>query len=132
MKEIKMPSGATLKVAPSPFADSKALFQALMKEFKGITFGAKVELAAIIKDILCTGIYSVEVERCLTVCMGRCIYSDERGNLKIDADTFEPAKAREDYLPACVEIAKENVLPFGKSLYAVYQRALAMIDKDPK
>jgi hypothetical protein len=44
--------------------------------------------------------------------------------MKIVEDTFEPAEARDDYLKVMFEIAKENVLPFTKSLYAEYSPIL--------
>ncbi len=36
MRECKMPSGATLQVHAAPFDDSKALFQAVMREVRKI------------------------------------------------------------------------------------------------
>lgn len=131
-KEVKLDSGAVLKIQPGTFAESRALFQALMKEFKGVQFGAKVELGAMLKDVLCSGVSSEEIERALWVCFKGCIYNNGKGDLKIDGDTFEPVAARADYFSVCIEVAKENVLPFGKSLYAEYQRVLAMIVKDQK
>lgn len=130
MREHKLPSGAILKVSPAPFKEAKALYQAILKEGRGIEVSSKTELAALYKEIFCAGFSSVEVERCLEACFKRCQYCDSRGELKIDESTFEPVNARDDYMTVCMEVAKENVLPFVKSLYAEYQRIIAMTDKD--
>lgn len=130
MREIKMPSGATLKVAPSPFAISKALYQALLKEAKGIVISSKTEIPALYKDLFCTALSSPEIEKCLWECMKYCLYDGGKGDLKIGEETFEPIEARDDFMSVCMEVAKENVLPFGKSLYAEYQRILATMPSD--
>lgn len=131
MREVKLPSGAILKVAPSPFKDSKALYQALLKEGRGIQFSTKTELASVYKDIFCIGFSSEEVEKCLWACMKRCIYNDGKGDLKIDDSTFESIAARDDYMRVCLEVAKENVMPFIQSLYAEYQHIIATIENTP-
>jgi hypothetical protein len=128
MKEVKLPSGAVLKVSPAPFKDAKALYQALLKEARGIEINSKTEMAEIYKNLFCTGFSSEEVERVLWVCLARCTYNSGKGDLKIDGDTFEPVEARDDYMQVCVEVAKENVLPFVKSLYAEYKRMLSMTE----
>lgn len=129
MREVKLPSGAVLEVSPSPFAVSKALYQALLKEARGLNISTKAELQSVYKEIFCAGFSSPEIEECLWECFSRCIYRDKRGALKIDADTFEPVEARDDYMKVCLEVAKENVLPFAKSLYAEYLQMLGTIDK---
>lgn len=128
MREVKLPSGAVLKITPSPFKEAKALYQALLKEARGIEFSSKTELAALYKDIFCIGFASDEIERHLWECFKRCTYNDGKGDLKIDESTFEPMSARDDYMTVCIEVAKENVLPFVKSLYAEYQRISAMTE----
>lgn len=123
-----MPSGAILKITPSPFADAKALYQAILKELKLIHMDSKTEMVNIYKDLFCSGFASEEIEKKLWVCFKRCTYNGGAGDLKIDESTFEPVERREDYMSACIEVAKENVFPFAKSLYAEYQRALSTIE----
>lgn len=130
MKEVKLPSGATLKIHPAPFKEAKALYMAILKEAKGIHIDSKTEMAEIYKNLFCTGFSSEDIERPLWVCLGRCQYDGGKGALKIDADTFEPLEARDDYMQVCMEVAKENILPFVKSLYAEYKRMLAMTESD--
>jgi len=53
--EIKLPSGAVLKVQVSPFAVSKALYQAILRELKKVSVSAQTEMSALYKDIFCLG-----------------------------------------------------------------------------
>lgn len=128
MKEIKLPSGATLKITPSPFADAKALYQALLREVRQVGINSQTEMGEIFKNLFCMGFSSPEVEAKLLVCFKRCVYNSGKGDLKIDESTFEPIEARDDYMKVCMEVTRENVLPFVKSLYAEYQTALATIE----
>lgn len=125
MREVKLPSGAILKVNPGTFAQSKALYQAILEEGKGVLISNKTDMASVYKDLFCIGFSSQKIEACLWVCFSHCIYSSGKGDLKIDQDTFEPVTARDDYLTVCMEVAKENIHPFVKSLYAEYGQALA-------
>lgn len=123
LKDINLPSGAALKIGQTPFAESKALYQAILKEMKSIPFGNKSELASVIKDFYCVGFSSMEVESALKKCMSRCLYN----NLKIDDSTFEPDSAREDYTTVCLRVMEENISPFLKGLSVELDRLLAMI-----
>lgn len=127
MREVKLPSGATLKVTVSPFAVSRALYQAFLRELRSVPVfgGAK---ANVYKDIFCASFASPEIEAWLWKCFERCTVSGAAGDLKIDQDTFEPEDRRADYTQVCIEVATDNVFPFGKSLYAEFQRVLAMIE----
>jgi hypothetical protein len=126
LKEVRLPSGAVLKVNPAPFADAKALYQAVLVEMQKVTIKGDRELGDLYKDLFCVGLSSPEVERRLIPCLSRCTYNSGNGDLKIDADTFEPVNVRGDYIEVCMEVAKENIAPFGKSLYAQYKQALAV------
>lgn len=127
-KEVKLPSGAKLKITPAPFDDARALYQAVLKELKPISIAGKPDVE-LYKDLFCAGFASKEIEDALWVCFARVQYCDTRGDLKIDKDTFEPVKARDDYMQVCMEVAKENILPFVNSLYAEYGRFLAEMQK---
>ncbi len=129
--EIKLPSGAVLKVQPSPFAIAKDLYQTLLRELQAVPITAKTDMASLYKDLFCLGFASPAIEACIWACFARATYNVGQGDLKIDADTFEPAERRDDYMQVCMEVAKANVLPFAKSLYAEYQRMSAMIEKNP-
>lgn len=110
---IKLPSGAELEISLAPFADSKALFQAITEEAKNLKLDPKEEIGVnMIKDLFCVGFSSKKIEEALWKCMQRATYN----KLRIDADTFEKVEAREDYLTVCFEVAKENISPFTKAL----------------
>lgn len=128
IKEIKLPSGAILKIQVAPFAASKALYQALLKELKLVEIDSKTEVASIYKDLFCIGFSSPEIEKCLWECFKRCTLDTGAGDLKIDDQTFEPVERRDDYMAVCMAVTKENVLPFAKSLYAEYQIMLATLE----
>ncbi len=127
--EIKLSSGAVLKVQPSPFAVAKDLYQTLLREMQAVPISAKTDMASLYKDLFCLGFASPQIEACIWACFARCTYNTGTGDLKIDGNTFEPVERRDDYMQVCMEVAKANVLPFAKSLYAEYQRISAMIEK---
>lgn len=123
MREIKLPSGATLKVAPAPFAISKDLYQAVLRDMKEVSIKDGLDIAEILKQFFCVGFSSKEVEALTWKCLERCLYNGER----ITEDTFEPIERRDDYLKVVAEVVKENVLPFAKSLYAEFKAAMQMM-----
>lgn len=121
MRKVKLPSGAELAIGLAPFAPAKELYQSILSEAKGIELNPSDEIDVNLwKDLLCVMLSSKKVEAALWECMKRSTYN----GLKIDDQTFEPAEAREDYLTACMEVAKDNVMPFMKSLYAKYSQVL--------
>lgn len=126
-EEIKMPSGAILKVQVAPFADAKDLYQALLRDLKHIEVSTKVEIASLYRDLFCHGFSSQGIESTLWTCFARCTLDGS----KIDKDTFEPVERRGDYVQVCIEVAKANVFPFVKSLYAEYQKYSATLEDAP-
>ncbi len=128
MREVKLPSGAVLKVNPAPFAISRSLFQAFLEEAKGIEFKKSIEIPELMKNLVCFGFSSKKIESILGECFKRCQIND---GLKIDEDTFEKPEMRQDYPVVCLEVAMENILPFGKSLSVVFERLSVIIPSDP-
>lgn len=126
-KEIKLPSGNVVRITLPPFEQSLALLDACMEEMKSVKLDSNADLLdpEIIKNVICYGLSSKKVRECMKVCMQRVTYND----LKIDADTFEPSSAREDYFDVCFIVIKENILPFGKRLYARYSQFQEMMQK---
>lgn len=125
-KKVDLPSGAKLAITVSPFAISRALYQAVAEEMKGLKLDPKAEVDVNLKkDLFCTLIASKKIETTLEECFKRCTYNDR----KIDGDTFEPVEARDDYFTVCVEVAQENIKPFMKSLYAEFAVLLGMLDR---
>jgi hypothetical protein len=130
MTEVTLPSGAVLKITPADFETSKALYQAFLEEMKVIKLSGKDEMADVFKNLACIGFSSKKIETCLWKCFERVTYNSGNGDLKISKDTFEPVAAREDYMAVCIAVAKENILPFMKSLYAEYGQFLEMMPND--
>jgi hypothetical protein len=126
-REVSLPSGAVLKLQAAPFSDARALYQALLDEIKSIDMPKQMDMGNLVKTALASCFSSKKIEACLWQCFKSCLYIGERGEFKIDKDTFEPLSAREDYVSVCVEVAQENVLPFLKGLYAAWSHALSMI-----
>lgn len=124
MTEVVLPSGAKLKITPSSFAVAKDLFQAVTEEMKGLSISSSTEIDInLFKDLFCSGLSSKKIEKCLWECMKKATYND----LKITEDTFEPVEARQDYLQVMFEVAKENISPFMKSLFASFGDILKKI-----
>lgn len=123
-KVVKLPSGATLTITPAPFAMAKTLYQAVFREGKGVELHSNMQVMSFWKQIFCTSFASLEIEAALLPCMSFATYGRHPtgANPKINiAETFEDVEAREDYLTVCMEVGKENIFPFVKSLYAEYR-----------
>lgn len=116
-KIITLPSGAELSIGLSPFAVAKDLFQAVAEEMKGLKLDMQADVDGnFFKDLFCTGLSSRKIEKCIMKCLEKCLYNKQR----INDETFETMGGREDYLTVLLEVAKENLAPFTKSLYAQY------------
>lgn len=129
-KEEKLPSGAVLRIGLSPFVQAKELFQAILKELRGVPILGEDETLELFKNMFSSGFSSKEVERLLWQCMERCTYgpADAEALPKITPESFEKEEARQDFIPACVLVAKENILPFLKGLYAEYKTLQPMLE----
>ena len=127
MKKVTLKSGKELGMNPAPFLDAKALYQAIMIETKGLDFGKDHDSAInIMKELFFTYLSSKQIEAALWECLKRCTYAGH----KITPDTFEEVSAREDYVEICFELAKENVLPFLKNLYALFEKGQELFPKE--
>lgn len=130
-RDVKLPSGATLKVQPAPFAEAKALYQAVLDEMKGTPVPQSIDLGNLLKTVLMQAFSSPRIEAALWTCFQKCLYNSGApgaGDLKIDKDTFEPVAARADYTSVCLEVGEENIAPFVKSLYAVWKQMVSTIE----
>lgn len=127
--EKQLVTGNKLKITLGTFEESKKLYQAIMDECKAVKIEFTKEMNVdLMKNMLFTLMSSKKIEDALWVCMRRCTYNDE----KITTDIFEDVNARADYFDVCFEVAKENVNPFLKSLYAQYGPTLKEIFGDLK
>lgn len=118
MKKITLPSGSKLEIDLAPFADANALNKAVAKELKEIEFNPEMDLSnpAFIKDLVCTAFSSELIMSALEACFKRCTYN----GLRIDANTFEPEEARQDYFITCKEVLIEQLRPFAPALLSMF------------
>jgi len=114
--EIKLPSGSILKVNPAPFEDAKNLYQGVLAESKGVKIELGDNVYDMWKNIFCLALSSKEIENLVWKCLERCTINDKR----VTKETFEPVAMRGDYIIVQVEVARINVEPFTKSLYAQF------------
>lgn len=133
VREVKLPSGAILKIHTAPFVDAKTLFQALLKEIKKVNIKAD-EWEGVLKDIVCSAFSSPEIEECIKKCWIKCLYM--RGDVpkKLSDSLFDDQSTWEDYISILIEVAKENVSPFLKSLFAQSKDLVSplMTEKSPE
>lgn len=125
--EIELPSGAKLRVNLASFATSKDLYQAFLEEAKGVKFDFSLDTELkleMFKDIICVGLSSKKIEKALWECMKVALYNDK----KITEETFEDEDARGDYFNVVFEVAKLNLSPFVKNLYALLSPLKAVMD----
>lgn len=124
MTVIKLDSGAELKITPAPFADAKALYQAFLEEIKDLKLDPAAEVDVnFFKGLFCAGFSSKKVDAALEACMKRVTYN----GVKITPDIFEAAENRSDYMQVALEVAKENLQPFTKNLFARFAQAQASL-----
>jgi hypothetical protein len=91
------------------------LYQAILNTGSELNFDPEAKLDTnFLKNIFCKLVASKPIEKAVWKCLARAVYNDE----KISMETFEPVSAREDYLTVCWEVARLNVTPFMKPLYA--------------
>jgi hypothetical protein len=119
-KEKKLPSGAVLRFNLAKFEDGRDLYQAFAEETKAVRFNSTRETGEVWKDLAVIALSSKTIEAAIWKCFKRATYDTGTGEMKITTETFEPPEAREDYIPALLEIGKENLQPFMKSLYAEF------------
>jgi hypothetical protein len=118
MKEVILPSGAKLLITLPPFDVSKALYQAVLKELRGLEVRVDMQLGNLWKELFCIGFSSPEIETALWKCFEKCNYN----NVRLRKELFESEEARGDYIQICVEVAAENIAPFVKSLSSSVER----------
>lgn len=129
MKEVTLPSKRILKISLAPFRDSRDLYQAVLEEAKGLKLDPNADVDVnLYKDLFCTAFSSKKIELALWKCVTRAVIDD----LKISEDTFEKIEHRDDYMTTLMEVAKENLLPFMKSLYAEWSPMLAKAQRSQR
>lgn len=131
MRQVTLPSGATLKVGLAPFADALVLQQACLRELRHISVGRSIPMENMLKDMFCTAYASPEVQAAMKPVILRSTYNDAKIDLN-SPDMFEPVLARQDYFQVLAEVAQDNIGPFMSYLFAEYRkRAFAETERAP-
>lgn len=129
MREVKLESGATLKIYPSTFGDARKLFKVMVAEAQ------KLEVLSLTPEQMLESLWkntlaSDAVEQAVQACLVSCVYfRPGQKELKVDEDTFRDQATWSDFLPVCYEVVKENVLPFMKGLSVGFGKMLAEAPK---
>ena len=126
--EVTLPSGATLRIPLAPFADGRALYQTVMAELRGVTFVGFNDVPAMVKDMFSIAFSSKALEAAVLKCAAKCTIDYSGQPEKFSLEMFELADHRGDYIKVLAEVAKANVLPFGRNLYADFKAAVALMN----
>lgn len=128
MKEITVPSGATVKIGLASFGEAMALKSIIAKELaasplkidlNSLTMESDIDLSAIASTILMVDA-NPAVHAALFSCLARSTYSGE----KITQNTFEPEAARGDYYPIVISALEVNLLPFFVGLRSRFSEVM--------
>lgn len=128
MREVTLPTGAILGLAPAPFDDAKHLYQTLLFEARTLDISFDHELSKQLTKLFIYALSSKAIDQAMVPCLKRCTYN----KLKIDRDTFEEVETREDYIKVLALVAEENITPFMKSLFAEFKTAYSTIVSTPQ
>ena len=127
----KLESGADIEIQMASWEVCNRLLKVVMREVEAvkINLGAKGGMKSLadldvnddllntIKDISARLISSDAVEAVLWDCFKTVVYNGQRITKR---DVFEPAEAREDYLPIAKEVLVYNLASFFKSLGSMW------------
>lgn len=122
MEPIVLPSGAKLEITLLPWEEAWGVSQRVAKVFEGLPIdGESLKMDA--KSFLLADVAKIKgpllflvgnqvIVEAAKTCFKRCTYN----GLRIDKDTFEAREARQDYIPAVIQVLRENIAPFFESL----------------
>lgn len=118
MNEIDLESGKKLRLSLASFSLGKELYQSFSEELLklDVKFDDEMDIN-FLKNLILTFLSSKKIENCLWRCAEKCLYE----NMKVTQDLFENEEARQDYFEIMFHVAKRNLDPFVKALYAKYK-----------
>lgn len=115
MEKVKLDSGKELSITAAPFETSKELFQVVMGSMQGIKFDGDAEMDInFFKELFVVAASSKKIEEHIWACMDKCLLDKTR----ITKEMFEDEKLREDYMDVMFHVARVNIRPFMKNLFA--------------
>lgn len=130
-QKVTLPSGAELEMTMVPFSEGRKLQIAVSKALKSVNLSVELDSinANALKDAFIEISTSKEVEDAILACLKRCTYNNER---ILNWDFFEDVNKREDFYSVCWEVAKFNLYPFTKRLFAQLSTLLNKKEQSPK
>lgn len=123
-QKVTLPSGAELEMTMAPFTEGRKLYVAVSRALKATNLKGDLD-ADVLKDAFIEVSTSKEVEEALLLCLKRCTYNNER---ILNWEFFEDINKREDYFTLCWEVARFNLYPFMKQLFAKFSNLSKMTD----
>lgn len=123
-REVKLPSGACLRITTATFERAHELFKAYCEEVKGLDVKMDKDVdIALDKNVFCTLVTSPKIENALRECMKSVTYN----GAVVSLDTFKDPETWGDYVDVCLEVAKDNINPFTKNLSARFPAAAIVL-----
>ena len=118
MNEVVLETGRKIRISLASFEVGKNLYQVITEELTRlkINFNDDIDVN-FFKDVLCVFLSSKKIEEALWKCAEKCLYE----NTKITPAVFEDETAREDFFEVMYLIARRNIDPFAKALFAKYK-----------
>lgn len=117
--EIKLPSGNVMKMNISSFENGKNLYQTILKEANSLDINSSTELdEKLMLKIGMLALSSAPIEKAIWACFDKVLIDGE----KLTEDYFDVVENREDFILIMIEVAKANITPFMKSLFAQFSQ----------
>lgn len=125
--EHKLQSGKTLRFNISTFDNGKNLSQVIARELRTLNVSSITEIdETLFLQMGLLGISSVEIENAIWLCFDKAVVDGD----KLNKEYFKSVANREDYFEICSVIAKANLAPFMKGLYAQFQMLFQEVMKN--
>lgn len=124
--ELKLPSGKILRADPSTFDKGKHLYQTVMREAKNLGSEITTDIdETLIFRLGMLALSSETIEKAIWECVDKTLIDGDR----VTKAYFEVVENRDDYFTFLFEVAKVNIAPFTKSLFAQFKPLLEALMK---
>lgn len=123
-REFVLPSGRVLRIEAAKMDVSFALLEALAAEMRTVGFPDVGDTLCVAKDAFCAAVVSPKVKELIWECFRHCTID----KVAIDKEnTFQKVEHRRDFIPACWEVAADNVVPFASDLLPRFSGLVAQM-----
>lgn len=126
-QKVYLPSGKEIISQPSTFEKGRRLYQVILREAKklNLDLGNLDVDANIIFQIGTLALSSEEIDQAIWEVSDKTLID----GVKVSVDYFKVVENREDYFHFLMEVAKVNLAPFMKSLFAQFAPLLETMKK---